>query len=93
MTQLATQTFVANTKVVIVTAQALTTEQTNTLGTIRRDAVVAGEMVSPLVETINPETSAVTYTSFYNNSATGTAVVNAANAFTPAPTSATVVAV
>jgi len=93
MTQLATQTFVSNTKVVIVMAQALTADQNNTLGAIRRDAVIAGEMVSPQVETIDPETSVVTYTSFYNNLATGTAVVNAANAFTPAPTSATVVAV
>ena len=93
MTQLAAQTFLANTKVLIVTAQALTADQNNTLGTIRRDAVVAGELASPQTVLFNPETNEYTYTSFYNSLATGNAIAAAANAFTPAPTSVTVVTV
>ena len=93
MTQLATQTFLANTKVVIVMAQTITSAENTTLGVVRRDAVTAGGFASPLVETFDPETGSFTYTSFYDNLATGTAVVNAANAFTPPPTSATVTTV
>jgi len=93
MSQLAAQTFVADTKVVIVLTQAMTDSQNNALGEIRRNAVLAGESVSTTNAQLDPETGVFTYTSFYDHPATGAAIANTANTFTPAPTSVTVTAV
>ena len=85
MSKLATQSFIANAQVVIVLGRAITPEENSVLNAIRKAAVTAAEGVSP----VGIDFDTFTLTSFYSNFATAQAIASAANAFVPAPTSAT----
>ena len=92
MSQFVAQAFLATAEATIVYSGSLSSEQLATLGTIRQTAVANGEQTSVISSSFDDDSGNRTYISYYSNSATATAIVNAANAFTPAPVSATVTA-
>jgi hypothetical protein len=81
---LAPSRFVANAQATIELGRDFTAEEDNTLRTIKITATNNGEQTSP-TDQVTPGT----YVSYYSTLATAQAVVAAANAFTPAPISAT----
>jgi hypothetical protein len=89
MSILVATAFPAIAKAVIVLGRQITAEESATLATIKTNAISQGEQVS----TNEWEGGTDTYTTYYSNATTAQAVVTAAQAFTPAPISATVVTV
>ena len=87
MSQLAPQAFIANAQAVLIFDRYLTEGEATALSDIKKNAIASGEQVSP--QTVTSTEAGITYTSFFSNLATAQAVVTAANAFVPAPTSAT----
>ena len=93
MSQLVALAFEANAKTTVVNNRQLTEAESASLVTIKKNAMAAGEQVSPNTTTIDPDTGYITNTSYYSNIVTANAYVTAYLAFVPAPISAVATAV
>ena len=93
MSQLVALAFEANAKSTVVINRQLTEAESASLVTIKKNAMAAGEQVSPNTTTVDPETGNITNTSYYSNIATANAFVTAYLSFDPAPISAVAVTV
>ena len=87
MSQIAQQAFIANAQSVLIFDRYLTADESAALSNIKKNAIASGEQCSP--QTVTNGEAGITYTSLFSNLATAQAVASAANAFVPAPTSAT----
>ena len=88
MLQLVALAFAANAKTTVVNNRQLTEAEAASVVTIKQNAMAAGEQVSPLTQTVDPDTGYITGVSYYSNIATANAYVAAYLSFDPAPISA-----
>ena len=93
MSQLVALAFEANAKSTVVNNRQLTEAESASLITIKKNAMAAGEQVSPNTVTVDPDTGYITGVSYYSNIATANAFVTAYLSFDPAPISAVATAV